>query len=145
MKMKVEEKHFLNMAGEYGVCAELNKRNIFSSITYGNHKAADIIIFKDDKIFRIEVKTSTTKKVVTGFFQKYDSKDQKPAPDFWVLVHIDTKTFISSFYLLSHIEMGDEQMISDKKESWSLTKGVDNIEFSRLEKYKDKWDKLLNS
>ena len=47
--------------------------------------------------------------------------------------------------MLSHIEMGDEQMISDKKESWSLTKGVDNIEFSRLEKYKDKWDKLLNS
>ena len=29
MKMKVEEKHFLNMAGEYGVCAELNKRKIF--------------------------------------------------------------------------------------------------------------------
>ena len=57
MKMKVEEKHFLNMAGEYGVCAELNKRNIFSSIPYGNHKAADIIIFKDDKIFPIEVKT----------------------------------------------------------------------------------------
>ena len=55
MKQTVEEKHFLNLSGEYLVCAELLKRNISASITYGNQKAADIIITKDGRAFVVEV------------------------------------------------------------------------------------------
>jgi hypothetical protein len=31
----------LHLAGEYRVCSELNKRGIFATITYGNHKGVD--------------------------------------------------------------------------------------------------------
>ena len=49
MKQSTEEKHFLNLAGEYGVCSELAKRGIHSSLTYGKQKAANIIITDVDK------------------------------------------------------------------------------------------------
>jgi hypothetical protein len=142
---KQEEKYSLQMSGEYGVCAELHKRNITASITYGKHKAANVFIIRGEKASRIEVKTTNKNKVVTGFFQKYTSPETKPAPDFWVLVYIDSETFISDFYILSHNEMAAEQMKVNKMESWYEMKGgICTIQFSHLEKYKNKWDILLN-
>ena len=77
MKQQQEEKQFLNLAGEYGVCSELAKRHITASITYGNHKAADILIVNSEsrKALVVEVKTTRSNRIVTGFFQKYHSPD----------------------------------------------------------------------
>lgn len=36
------DKYFLNLAAEYRVTAELLKREVFATITYGNRKGADI-------------------------------------------------------------------------------------------------------
>ncbi len=92
MKQSQIEKNFLGIAGEYVVCAELLKRKVPATITYGNQKAIDIIVIcKDKKNLNIEVKTSMSKRIVTGFFQKYTSPEALH-PDFWVIVYIDEKT-----------------------------------------------------
>jgi hypothetical protein len=42
------DKYHLNLAGEYRVAAELLKRGIFATITYGNKKGADIYAIGED-------------------------------------------------------------------------------------------------
>ena len=102
MSKSQDEKYSLNMAGEYGVCAELHKREITANITLGNKKAVDIVIISDNKVWTIEVKTTNRNKFVTGFFQKFPTPDTMPCPDFWVLVHICPKTFLTGFFVLTH-------------------------------------------
>lgn len=78
---KQSEKYLVNLAGEYGVCAELSKRGIPCSLTYGNAKAADVIVFgmqERKTCYVVEVKTSKSTRFVTGFFQKYGDKNKMP-------------------------------------------------------------------
>ena len=42
MKKTQTQKHFIGLAAEYSVCAELAKNQINASLTIGNHKAVDI-------------------------------------------------------------------------------------------------------
>lgn len=82
-----DEKCFLNMAGEFLVAAELNRRHILSAVTYGTAKSADVWAFDScsNRAARVEVKTTGpgSRKWVVG---------EKPLtaptnPDvFWVLV-----------------------------------------------------------
>ena len=145
MKQSSEEKHFLNLAGEFGVCAELFKRNIHANLTYGNHKATDIIVIANKRSFTIEVKTSMTNRVVTSFFQKFHTLET-PHPDFWVIVHIDKQSLKSVFYVLTHKEMSKEQMKRNGMTEWhKIAGGVDNVLLSQLEGYKDKWDTIFNN
>ena len=79
------DKYYLNLAGGYRVAAELLKRGIFASITYGKKKCADIYaIGPNRKTAVVEVKASNSNRFVTGFFQKYRDETQEH-PDFWVL------------------------------------------------------------
>ena len=141
-KQKSEEKHFLNLAGEYGVCSELAKRKITASITYGNHKAADIIVMKTEgkekKALTIEVKTTPTNRIVTGFFQKYKTPDIS-GPDIWVIVHIGGNSQ-STYYVMTHKEVSEAQMKRNNMQSWHEVNGVDNLLIKDIEFYKDRWD-----
>ena len=128
MKPKTEEKQFLCKAGEYSVCAELQKRNINASVTAGAMLPGDIIIYHDLKIWMVEVKTTKSAKIVTAFFQKYYDPERINKPAFWVLVHIHPETLISDYYVLTHEEMTKEQMIRNGMTEWKAVKrGVDNI------------------
>ena len=62
------EKIFLNLAGEFLVAAELNRRQILCSVTYGASKSADLFAFGEatDRLLRIEVKTTTKSKWPVG-------------------------------------------------------------------------------
>ena len=55
------EKIFLNLAGEFMVAAELNRRHVLCSVTYGAAKSADIFAFQatSDRLVRVEVKATT--------------------------------------------------------------------------------------
>lgn len=133
------EKYKLSMAGEYGVCAELSKRGYDASITLGNAKATDVVIFLEDKSFRrIEVKSSRSTRFVTGFFQKYFD-NSRIHPDFWILVHIDSEN-LSHYYILTHEEMGEIQMKRNEMDKWEKIEGCDNVLLRDLEPFKDKWD-----
>ena len=132
------------MAGEYGACSELHKREIAANITFGKEKAVDIVIISDNKVWNIEVKTTNKSKFVTGFFQKFPTPETKPKPDFWVLVYISPNTLATDFYVLTHKEVAKEQMKLNKMTKWEKVNGVDNIPVSQLEQYKDKWDTIIN-
>jgi len=137
------EKYRLSMAGEFGVCSELSKRGYDPSITLGNAKAVDIYVPNaKGGLSRIEVKTSRSKKIVTNVFQKYFSKTQEPHPDFWVLVYID-KENVSHYYVLTHEEMGNEQMRTNGMTTWGKTSGgVDNVPITDLADYENAWNKI---
>lgn len=133
------DKQRLGMAGEYSVCAELLKRGYNASITMGNAKAVDIVVFLQDNTYRrIEVKTSRNKRFVTGFFQKYYDKS-RIHPDLWIYVHIDAKN-ISHYYILTHEEMGEVQMKRNEMDNREKIEGCDNVLLCDLEPFKDKWD-----
>ena len=136
------DKQQLGMAGEYSVCAELLKRGYNASITMGNAKAVDIVVFLQDQTYRRrEVKTSRNKRFVTGFFQKYYDKTQTYHPDFWVLVYIDDENN-SHFYVLTHEEMGDVQMKRNEMDTWEQINGCDNVLLRDIESFIDKWEKI---
>lgn len=135
----------LGMAGEYSVCAELLKRGHNASITMGNAKAVDIIIFTSDNTYRrIEVKTSRNKRFVTGFFQKYYDKTLALHPDFWVLVHLDEE-FKSRYFILTHEEMGSVQMKRNEMDDWERIVGCDNVLLKDIEQFEDKWEKICET
>jgi hypothetical protein len=62
-KLTQEQKGFLNMAGEFLVAAELNRRQVLSAVTYGTSKSADVWAFdaRSHRAVRIEVKTTGPK------------------------------------------------------------------------------------
>ena len=134
------------MAGEYGVCSELSKRNFDVHLTMGNTKAVDVYVNTGTSCLkRIEVKTSRSQRIVTGFFQKYYLTATGDKPDYWVLVYIDYNNQ-SRYFVLTHQEMGDMQMLRNKLTSWpaSKVKGVDNVLLRSLIAggYEDRWEKI---
>lgn len=144
MKKTQAQKHFIGLAGEYAVCTELAKREINASLTLGNHKAVDIIATNpiNNKAFFVQVKASNTTRIVTGFFQKYFTRET-PHPDFWILVHFD-KDKMHHFYVLTHDEMADAQMKRNGITEWREVNGVDNILLDSIKDFKNKFEKITN-
>jgi hypothetical protein len=58
--MSNEHRIVLNLAGEFAVASELNRRRILASVTYGSSKSADVFAMSPDmrRVVRIEVKTT---------------------------------------------------------------------------------------
>jgi len=80
-------KAFLNMAGEFAVASELNRRSILASVTSGSSKSADVFALTADmkRVVRIEVKTTDKEKWPIG----RRGTQSEPAPDVvWILVRL---------------------------------------------------------
>lgn len=137
-------KYLISLSGEYGVCSELAKRGVLASITLGNLKSTDIIInsIKESILYSIEVKTSKTGRFVTGFFQKFHSKEIK-GPDFWILIHLD-KNLQSRYFILSHEELANIQMQRNGMTEWRKINGVDNILMKQVLEFENCWEKITN-
>lgn len=150
--------YLLNLAGEYRICSELNKRGVFATVTYGHDKGADVYAISDKKgqALKIEVKTSQQGDFVTNLTRKglFES-DQ--APDFWVLYQIrptaDGK-FAERFFVLSHAEICHVQR--DAIESYAKryrerhgreydpSTGVDCVRVANLAQFEDQWQKIID-
>lgn len=150
--------YLLNLAGEYRVCSELNKRGVFATVTYGNHKGVDVYAISDRKelALKIEVKTSQRGNFVTKLTQKSDGKGSNP-PDFWVLCHIkagDDNSFIERFFILTHKEISQAQANRNKiygakylarhGKPYDFSTGVDSIRLEDAEPYENHWHKILD-
>lgn len=146
--------YLLNLAGEYRVCSELNKRGVFATMTYGNQKGVDVYAIGDRKkrtyVLKIEVKTSQHKNFVTMITQKH-LYDDPHAPDYWVLFQIQHDK--EHFFVLTHKEICQVQRTINKEyakkyrerngKNPDLTKGVDNVTVASVQKFEDKWDKII--
>ena len=150
--------YLLNIAGEYRVCSELNKRGVFATITYGNRKQVDVYAISDQnaKALKIEVKTSQQKNFLTGIAQK-ELANSPHAPDFWVLFQIlpgiDHK-FEERFFVLTHAEICDAQKASNQAyddkyfakhgSHYDMSKGVDSLLVADIKVHEDKWSKIID-
>ncbi len=105
------QKYSLNLAGEFYVAAELNRRGIFASVTYGAAKNADVLAFDQQsrQTAVIEVKTtaSPNKKWITG--QHSIDKNNTDSQLFWVLVLVPDEDMHTSprFFVFTSKELVD--------------------------------------
>lgn len=143
------DKYYLNLAGEYRVASELLKRGLFATITYGHMKGIDIyVIGPQRKTTVVEVKASNSGRFVTGFYQKFPTREVEH-PDFWVLYWLRDGNN-EEFFVLSHDEMAIAQRMRNKPDStstWESTaqefaNGVDNILAKDLNEHASRWDKI---
>jgi len=147
MKIEQEVKNRLGIAGEYRVLSELLLKGHSASITTGNAKGTDIIVFKKDKSYlRIEVKTSKNGyNFVTSYFPKY-SKKSYTDPDFWILHQPRIfKNEEELFFILTHNEVRDLQLRVNKGNETKRGQGVDNIPIKLLNETKNilnAWGKI---
>jgi hypothetical protein len=144
------DKYHLNLAGEYRVAAELLKRGIFATITYGNKKGADTYaIGPNRRTAVVEVKTSNSLRFVTGFYQKYKVETQDH-PDFWVLYRLALHGD-EDFYVLTHEEMAIAQSARNypnehlrwEQHAERVARGVDNVLGHDLQEHLSAWHKIV--
>jgi len=147
------DKYYLNLAGEYRVCAELLKRGIFATVTFGNMKGADIIaVGCNRRAAVVEVKASNSARFLTKFYQTYKTPDVEH-PAFWVLYsfrpHGDAH--IERFFVLSHEELADKQASRNHpgeelpylERARRVATGVDNVLLDDVKDCEDSWYKIV--
>jgi hypothetical protein len=164
--------YLLNLAGEYRICSELNKRGAFATVTYGNRKSVDVYAISDRKTraLKIEVKTSQKGNFVTSLSQKCGDDDpisegfwgrraaDEQAPDFWVLFHIkvgDDASFKERFFVLTHKEICVAQAARNHEyaEKYQarrgrlpdFSRGVDNVLVRDVEQHENAWHKIIKA
>jgi len=155
MKMTQDEKHFLNLAGEFLVAGELNRRRIMCSVTYGFSKQADVIAMgmKSRRSVWIEVKTTHKMQFVLGskaLDKKYVSPDS-----LWVLVHLpDDDEEPPRYFVLSSAELHKRAMRLHRQYNAKYRKkhghdydkpGVPKISIKEIEDCESKWDEIANA
>ena len=151
------DSYFLNLAGEYRVCSELNKRGVFATITYGHRKGADVYAIGDGIVRRVEVKTSQKSRFVTSITQK-NLHEAKDAPHFWVLVlmkQLPNSKFEDRFFVLSHQEIvaAQQALNAEYSRTYSqkhgkppdFSKGVDNLALADVAAYENRWETITAS
>src|SRR5208282_950778 len=80
---------FLNLAGEFAVASELNRRRVLASVTYGASNSADVFALSPDitRVVRIEVKATNPKKKTRGLIGEKGTRPKGVPADFlWVFV-----------------------------------------------------------
>ncbi len=149
--------YLLNLAGEYRVCSELNKRGVFATVTYGNRKSVDLYAISDRHAhsLKIEVKSAQQNRFVTNITRKGLAND-RAAPDFWVLFQIrpDGMTkFKERFFVLTHKEICEVQKGRNRayrkkyfkkhRRHFDQSKGVDGVTVAAIARFEDQWSKIV--
>ena len=148
---KQAKKYHLAMAGEYYVAAELHRRGISASVTYGNAKKADVVATSKDgeKVQVIEVKTTCQPKWVVGQYVP------EPSDKIWVFVHLPADQLsVPSFYVMTQPEIHSilqpltEEYNRRYKEKhgveYGSKPGVCSLKRSQLPAKEANWEKITS-
>jgi len=164
--MSQDDKVFLNLAGEFAVASELNRRRILASVTYGASKSADIFALNRDmtRIVRIEVKTTQKGKWPIGV------KATKPTPAsadvIWVLVqmpdplvgsttdHAQRGAHALRFFFLTAEEIYEAYKGPADRfnagyqvrhgKPFDESRGVPNVRLQDVENFEGQWEKVVS-
>jgi hypothetical protein len=147
---KQTRKYNLSLAGEFFVAAELQRRGVMATITYGNAKRADVVAFSpcNSRAIVIEVKSSGANKWVVG------NKNPDASDDLWVLVRIPEYSDESPrFFILIAQEIhnilapGEEEYRRKYKEmngqDYTGT-GVYSLRLDQIQSHEHQWEKVLS-
>lgn len=155
--MKKLDKSILGVAGELAVASELCRRNIYAQLTFGNQKRTDLLIFGQEEVCRIEVKSKQGNewpgckgiKDKKSFlvFVDYKNKEDTERPDFYVLSYDDWKKIIKK-EMAKYKEKNPNRKV--EIEEGALVYGVKGgekwrghaVKVEDVKQYQDKWDKI---
>ncbi len=162
------EKNFLNMAGEFLVAAELNRRRILSAVTYGAAKSADVWAFDDisNRAVRVEVKATSINNREWVVGNKAIVREEDCNPDiFWVLVLLPPPHPVTAqttdeqrglhaprFFVFSSAEMGilmceeydryHAAYLKKHGKKFDDAGAVWNLSLKKASPFENAWDKL---
>lgn len=156
-KTTQKDKSFLNMAGEFAVASELNRRNVLASVTYGASKAADIFALSDDlrRVVRIEVKTTPDKRTKTRWVLGKKITEQPSSDVFWILIQLPPPGESPRFFVFAEQEIHDiwqkekdecDRKFEARNHHKSDNIGVPGITFcDEILANENRWDKIAST
>ena len=122
------------IASEFFVAAELARRNFNVTLTFGNTKAIDLLVEKDDKLFSVQVKGIQRKKSICWNLSIKKIKETY----LYVFVNLNSDTFeVPEFFILTGLEA--------LKFVKPTNTGRDYIDYNFLKNQTDsanRWDKF---
>ena len=156
-KSSQADKYFLNLAGEFAVASELNRRKMLATVSYGNSKSADIFVIAPDtsRVVCVEVKTTARKRWVVG-----DRASQAQASVrelVWVLVLLpqdNASMAAPQFFVLSQEDIKRKTDSRNREYNQKymarhgknfIGRGVDNLELKDVQEFEGKWEKVANA
>lgn len=143
------DKYHLSLAAEYYVAAELQRQGLHASVTYGNAKQTDIVVFSDASALAVVVEVKATSKdswIVGG-------QVPPPAGKPWVFVYIPQASGAPpQYFVLTQSEL--HEILQPRDERYRETyqskhgrafKGPGVVTLSRrdAEPHLGKWPKIL--
>lgn len=144
------EKYHLGMSGEYFVAAQLQRFGLSASVTYGNAKSADVVVFIEDsdRVVVVEVKTTRQSNWVVG--GRTPPKSEKP----WVFVHLPEKNEDPPrFFILTQSQLHailapideefDRKYTAKHGVEYGDKPGVVNISGKLLANYENEWRTII--
>lgn len=157
-----DEKIQLGLAGEYAVASELCRRGVYTQLTLGNYKRADLLVIgKERNVCRIEVKAKKGPKWANikgvsdedAYIVFVDlRKPETERPDFYVLSSEDWRK--AALKVVKQKQKNSPQMNVFVDEENCLTfpdqitksgkpyRGC-SISIDNVGEYKDCWDKII--
>jgi hypothetical protein len=143
-------KHTLGMAGEFFVTAELLRRGLLASITYGNAKKADVVALAPNGTSAVvlEVKSTTQDSWIVG------GAVPAPSEHLWVFVYMPpSNDQPPRYFVLTSSELHDLLSPGDavyraryqERHNHEFTgTGVVTLKRTEAQPFEGKWEKILN-
>lgn len=162
-----EDKVFLNLAGEFAVASELNRRRVLASVTYGASKSADVFALSRDlnRVVRIEVKAAPKRARRRWIIGEKGTRPLGASADvFWVLVlfpepiggppdQVQRGEQAPRFFVLSPKEVYDAWRIEADEFDQSRIRrglgpftgrGVPGVRLNDIGPHEGRWGKILS-
>jgi len=145
-------KHLVGMAGEFAVASELCRRGIFTQVTFGNRKKIDLLIDKDGKYLKIQVKAKQKRawpgcRGVSGddilVLVDYEKKADGERPDYYILTSEDWTDLLVSNYQ-EKIDSGELVIDEDNCPIWANNYKGHSLPAKQVTEHKEKWEKIFN-
>ena len=139
------------MAGEFFVAAELLRRGVKASVTYGNAKKADIVALASSGTSAVvlEVKTTSELKWIVG------GNIPEPSAKLWVFVYLPQDNGSPRYFILNAKEINDiltplQQQYLTKyrtkngRDRESSARNIFSLEQTNARIHEGKWEKILS-
>ncbi len=152
-RIKAGEGTLVGNAGEFYVVAELLKRGVIAALAPRNSPAFDILATKDEKTFRIRVKTKSEQYDNWQWVAKKDGslfRELSDHDDFTILVNLTMETKDLAFFIVPTSTLN--KWLNDDFENWKATPGKNgrphdptnkkrNLPYSKYaDRLKNEWD-----
>lgn len=123
------------IACEYYVAGELARLGYNVTLTFGNTKAIDLLIEKDDKVYTVQVKGMQSSKSICWNLNK--TKIRKDLYFVLVNLHVDNPLAKPEFFILTSPEA--RELFTDTPKEGEKRTYLDYRRIKKLEIYQNRW------